>query len=117
MTTAIDTSMSASLGTERLGTLDDPIGVLQEPLKRVAWDLLQGRSVNSERLCRLADATGDDLLALCHVASAMRDSGKGRIVTFSPKVFIPLTRPVPRFLWLLHLPTEPRGGRPPLHDA
>ena len=92
LTTAINTSMGASLGTERLGTLDDPIGVLQEPLKSVAWDLLQGRSVNSERLCRLAGATGDDLLGLCHVASAMRDSGKGRIVTFSPKVFIPLTR-------------------------
>lgn len=29
---------------------------------------------------------------LCAAAAAMRDRGKGRIITFSPKVFIPLTR-------------------------
>lgn len=29
---------------------------------------------------------------LCAAAAALRDQGKGRIVTFSPKVFIPLTR-------------------------
>ena len=37
-------------------------------------------------------AAGDDLQSLCRAASEMRDAGKGRIVTFSPKVFIPLTR-------------------------
>ena len=30
--------------------------------------------------------------ALCQAASLLRDRGKGRVVTFSPKVFIPLTR-------------------------
>ena len=29
---------------------------------------------------------------LCHTASQVRDAGKGNTVTFSPKVFIPLTR-------------------------
>ncbi len=29
---------------------------------------------------------------LCDVAAQLRDLGKGKTVTFSPKVFIPLTR-------------------------
>ena len=40
----------------------------------------------------LAEA-GDGIIPdLCAAAAAMRDRGKGRIITFSPKVFIPLTR-------------------------
>ena len=34
-----------------------------------------------------ADATQE----ICAAASAMRDRGKGKTITFSPKVFIPLT--------------------------
>ena len=38
-------------------------------------------------------ATGDGRLGdLCAAAARLRDRGKGRTVTFSPKVFIPLTR-------------------------
>ena len=66
--------------------------------------------VEPERLSVLAEAHADDLPALCRVASEMRDSGKGRTVTFSPKVFIPLTRIVPGFLRVLHVPAEPRRG-------
>jgi len=40
----------------------------------------------------LADAGEPALEQLCQLASAMRDRGRGRVVTFSPKVFIPLTR-------------------------
>ena len=39
----------------------------------------------------LADAGADELAEMCAAAAAMRDAGKGSIVTFSPKVFIPLT--------------------------
>jgi FO synthase len=39
------------------------------------------------------DFQGFDRLAdLCRLASELRDRGKGKTVTFSPKVFIPLTR-------------------------
>ena len=89
---ALTTAIDASPWLERLGALDDPIGGLQERLKGVAWELLQGRSVAPEGFYRLAEAASEDLPALCHVASMMRDAGKGRTVTFSPKVFIPLTR-------------------------
>ena len=58
----------------------------------MVWDLARGMRVDPERLSVLAEARADDIPALCRVASEMRDSGKGRTVTFSPKVFIPLTR-------------------------
>ncbi len=40
----------------------------------------------------LADAPNARLDDLCAAAASLRDQGKGRVVTFSPKVFIPLTR-------------------------
>lgn len=39
----------------------------------------------------LAAAEGDELKALLAVAAALRDRSKGKVVTFSPKVFVPLT--------------------------
>ena len=40
----------------------------------------------------LCDVSGEALSEMCRSAAAMRDQGKGQTVTFSPKVFIPLTR-------------------------
>ena len=46
-----------------------------------------------ELQCRsLAEIEHFDLDVLCSAAAELRDLGKGRTVTFSPKVFIPLTR-------------------------
>ena len=95
---ALTTTMYASVWTERLGGAErlraggDPVEGLQECLKGVVWDLAHGTGVTGERSRVLADATADDLTGLCQVASDMRDRGRGRTVTFSPKVFIPLTR-------------------------
>ncbi len=36
--------------------------------------------------------SGQDLKELCAEAQRIRDRGKGRVISFSPKVFIPLTR-------------------------
>jgi FO synthase len=41
--------------------------------------------------CRLMEATGTELLELMRAAAALRDRHKGRVVTYSRKVFIPLT--------------------------
>ena len=94
LTTTIDASPWAERlgGAERLRAVGDPLEGLQEGLKGVVWELARGMRVEPERLSVLAEAHADDLPALCRVASEMRDSGKGRTVTFSPKVFIPLTR-------------------------
>lgn len=45
----------------------------------------------SEAMSLIPD-TPEDLEELCYAASRVRDFGKGNTVTFSPKVFIPLTR-------------------------
>ncbi len=86
------TTVEIAPWVERLAGYGDPLEGLQEGLKGVAWELLQGLAVESERFHDLCQSTSDDLPALCRVASLMRDRGRGRVVTFSPKVFIPLTR-------------------------
>ncbi len=54
-------------------------------------EVLRGNAMPEPEAASLADLTGDGLTALCAAASELRDHGKGRTVTFSPKVFIPLT--------------------------
>ena len=41
---------------------------------------------------RLADLDDTAITDLCSAASELRNRGKGHVITFSPKVFIPLTR-------------------------
>ncbi len=50
-----------------------------------------GRPLADDEAWALVDVGEGGLAALCEAAAAMRDLGKGRIVSFSPKVFIPLT--------------------------
>ncbi len=69
-------------------------------------DIRQGicrATPSPERLAGGAELTNEDALALaelddgamddmCAAAAELRDRGRGRVLTFSPKVFIPLTR-------------------------
>ena len=50
-----------------------------------------GRALPDGEAWALAGADDDGLAAMLDAAGRMRDRGKGRTVTFSPKVFIPLT--------------------------
>ena len=59
--------------------------------RAVVKDLLQGKTPTKEEALRLAAACGDELAALLEAAAALRDRHKGKTVTFSPKIFIPLT--------------------------
>jgi FO synthase len=52
---------------------------------------LYGDPITREVALQLASAEGAELSALLHAAAELRDHGKGRVVTFSPKVFVPLT--------------------------
>ena len=52
----------------------------------------RGGPLESAEALALADAPEERLDDLCAAAATLRDQGKGRVVTFSPKVFIPLTR-------------------------
>ncbi len=57
----------------------------------VLAEAVSGRALSDEEAWALLDAEGHMLTVMCEVAGQMRDAGKGRTVSFSPKVFIPLT--------------------------
>lgn len=65
---------------------------LSEELKEVVSDVLEGKAVGRDGAYKFTRSTADDLGPLCHAASFVRTLGKGTAVSFSPKVFIPLTR-------------------------
>ena len=50
-----------------------------------------GRPLTDDEAWALTGADDEALTAMCEAAARMRDLGKGRTVSFSPKVFIPLT--------------------------
>ena len=52
---------------------------------------LEGDELSAERCFAFVESGAADLAHLCRAASIIRDRGRGRNVTFSPKVFIPLT--------------------------
>ncbi|MFQ6030119.1 MAG: 7,8-didemethyl-8-hydroxy-5-deazariboflavin synthase CofG, partial [Dehalococcoidia bacterium] len=49
-------------------------------------------SLDASVIEQLAAVPEHQLEELCYLAATLRDQGKGKVVTFSPKVFIPLTR-------------------------
>ena len=51
-----------------------------------------GSRLSDSEAHRLIAADDEAIGDLCLAAAELRDRGKGRIITFSPKVFIPLTR-------------------------
>ena len=54
-------------------------------------DAAFGRALTGGEAWSLVGADENALSAMCEAAAQMRDFGKGRVVSFSPKVFIPLT--------------------------
>ena len=54
-------------------------------------DCLQGKLLNRSEAAALVAARGAEREALLATAAQLRDRQKGRVVTFSPKVFVPLT--------------------------
>ncbi|MGH7490522.1 MAG: radical SAM protein, partial [bacterium] len=53
-------------------------------------DLTGGGELNADEAFALSEF--DDLNTLTHVASAIRDRGHGSLVSYSRKVFVPLTK-------------------------
>jgi FO synthase len=66
---------------------------VSEWLKPILYrSIEEGQELSGDEALALAHTSPQDLRGLCRAASILRDRGKGRVVTFSPKVFIPLTR-------------------------
>jgi len=60
-------------------------------MRQILRNCLQGKLLNRAEALNLVGAQGDERQALLATAAQLRDGYKGRIVTFSPKVFVPLT--------------------------
>ncbi len=54
--------------------------------------LASGSELSDQAAIELLNLDAENEADLCAVASELRDRGRGRVITFSPKVFIPLTR-------------------------
>jgi FO synthase len=65
---------------------------LAHQIRRSLHRAEDGKVVAVEEAAALLAARGDELERLLAVAQRVRDAGVGRTVTYSPKVFIPLTR-------------------------
>src|SRR5512140_2306416 len=60
-------------------------------MQAILRDCRQGKLLSRAEALILADAHGERLGELLATAAGLRDHHKGRTVTFSPKVFVPLT--------------------------
>jgi FO synthase len=68
------------------------VAVLDLAVLRVALDrVAEGRTPDAAEAEALLDATAEQLPALLQAAARLRDGGRGRRITFSAKVFVPLT--------------------------
>ena len=54
-------------------------------------DCLNGKKLARDEALALIDGQGEDVDCLLAAAAELRDRTKGKVVTFSPKVFVPLT--------------------------
>jgi FO synthase len=77
---------------EALQGLQEPLTLLTDALKRGVSRALEGKALSREEAYLLVNATPGELPSLCKAAASIRDRGKGHTISFSPKVFIPLTR-------------------------
>lgn len=60
-------------------------------ISRLLRECRQDKPLTRTGALSLAHAEGEEFLALLRAAAALRDRYKGKVVTFSPKVFVPLT--------------------------
>jgi len=60
-------------------------------MQQILQDSLRGKKLARDEVMVLSAAADDDVQALLETAAAIRNQHKGRTVTFSPKIFVPLT--------------------------
>lgn len=64
---------------------------IDSKIKEVLYKCLEGKEITKEEAYDLIRCDGYDLQVMMSVARIIRDSGKGKRITYSKKVFIPLT--------------------------
>ena len=88
--------------------LQVPAGTAVEPGRLL--DLAESGDFPRERAYELSGAQGSQLVELMLAASRLRDRYKGRLVTYSRKVFIPLTRLCRNVCHYCTFATSPRAA-------
>ncbi len=78
---------SSMLGLKAGGQFDIQLIAMLQLLK----DCLNGKLLSREQALALVAVQGEELAELLATSAYLRDQHKGRVVTFSPKVFVPLT--------------------------
>ena len=74
-------------------TVAAPIREIRRPTPLPSLERLAGgAALSDDDALRLVEPDDGALDDICAAAAELRDRGRGRVVTFSPKVFIPLTR-------------------------
>lgn len=69
-----------------------PLDDLGDRLKPIVARALDEREISNDEALSLVYSSRNELGPLCRAAALLRDYGKGKDISFSPKVFIPLTR-------------------------
>ena len=88
------------------------LSALRPPLRAAVEAALEGRRLSADQALALADARGAEHPALWAAAAALRDRGRPPVVTYSRKVFIPLTnlcRDVCSYCTFAHTDDDPRA--------
>lgn len=67
------------------------LGIQPGQMRTILQDCRQGKLLSRSAALSLVELEGDALGDLLATAAELRDRHKGRVVTFSPKVFVPLT--------------------------
>jgi 7,8-didemethyl-8-hydroxy-5-deazariboflavin synthase CofG subunit len=89
---ATDISFDASLIPENQGVVISTVSTtICEPVKESAREIAHGSPISRESALRLIHCSDEDLPALLSAARAVRDNFKPGIITYSRKVFLPLT--------------------------
>ena len=81
------------------------------PLDRALKKAIGGEAVPEEQAGLFAQFGNGRLPELCAAAAQLRDHGKGKTVTFSPKVFIPLTMLCRDFCGYCTFRRDPSSGQ------
>jgi len=92
--------------------MDVALGALRPALREGVEAALEGRRLTADQALALADARGAEHPALWAAAAVLRDRGRPPVVTYSRKVFIPLTnlcRDVCSYCTFAHLDTDARA--------
>jgi FO synthase len=93
-------------------TRDSMLAGVRPGLRVVLEEALEGRRLRDDQARVLADVRGAEHPALWAVAAELRDRGRAPVVTYSRKVFIPLTnlcRDICSYCTFAKLDTDPRA--------